>query len=1118
MTCKHCPRPIPQTFYAMQFLTTKAESAAADANNFNHSFEEIRCDADKMSPSKAMSQIALAPSKNGRTLTVLGTQYAGPGSGNLGQGYATHRQRTIGQQKDLTEAQALGHTCAGCYDEDGTQQMRCGTCDGTDSRCTAANANQTTCTNTHSSCVYTPAICKHSDFYVLISGLAGQERVKVTGMSDCQKSAGTCSKPGKNNGLPVLAADRQICEAEGGTFTDGDGSNSCLKLTIVRDKAHAVNFAEPPPLDRQIGDAINVPYPLTAPSTWRCSPKLYWAGDECNCDCGAFDPDCLQVSAEVKGCSITNNEKCSLSGTCVLLSPNEIHRKLSEYEQEVFGNNRVPNWISRTIAGFSPTPLKAGEEPIRHLNGSLPTRRQMQNKCPTQMQACIAKRGTGECAGELETALTNQRTSGTEKSTEFKVLIKCTGTDNVVTGARTGCGNAPTHLQGDMRCDADFVDQKAISPECGYDGGDCLIADEEQRLDSNGFVSLVWISEDCENLWLQGETSMAGFVGSPASFKAAQEASTDGTCEVCPGDTLFGGAPIRNHRGDYVCDGAPEGTVDTSHDYVEGAGCKDEAERCEKSKCNPDFEPFGTTTKTSTCPALCEILWPNTWNAQCVPKVKDCSTNYTRGDVNTPSTTCPTGCVFTPAKPRIGRECEENEKLFEVYPNYGTPFPQVSQATCKGGPHCDKVTTTTDGGQACRKAGDPPGDPCVYTPGTNYRIALSAGHANEEVVWVQQVSKIRDGRQWIAVARSKTANDPTCTQQCKKDGETVKCGSPGADIPVPCPLPPGVDALDLRTKDACESTLYDDKTLPPDLRNAQPDCYLWEETLDDCIWDSTCPATPDNYTCSSGSCDEDLCKTAHEQALNNILWPYWDGAACKAFNETNGEVEPFNCTDDDGNTVQCDEDLCWGMEEKAAQGLKLPIWLAYGRAYQQSRCVYQGRGFKKPLREKHISRGRLVSSITPDSKTVVVVLEKGETIGDDPYEKRGFDTTGPYTVYVRGQALTVASAKFNRRDKIPHQVLTLASPAQYNVGTVATLMEAQAAESQTLFTVGTDPTRGWKQLDDGEHGNMGILGVIQAPNVDDIMMTSVDAVWPSAWKCPVGVHCPCLYFLLPRAL
>ena len=41
----------------------------------------------------------------------------------------------------------------------------------------------------------------------------------------------------------------------------------------------------------------------SAPDTWTCEEDFYDAGDGCDCNCGAWDPDCSDPSADVYGCA-----------------------------------------------------------------------------------------------------------------------------------------------------------------------------------------------------------------------------------------------------------------------------------------------------------------------------------------------------------------------------------------------------------------------------------------------------------------------------------------------------------------------------------------------------------------------------------------------------------------------------------------------------------------------------------------------------------------------------------------------------------------------------------------------------------------------------------------------
>jgi hypothetical protein len=54
------------------------------------------------------------------------------------------------------------------------------------------------------------------------------------------------------------------------------------------------------------------------PTTWTCNPLFYGSKDGCDCECGAWDPDCeaTTYSQKVFNCDTTNNEvRCAMSKT-----------------------------------------------------------------------------------------------------------------------------------------------------------------------------------------------------------------------------------------------------------------------------------------------------------------------------------------------------------------------------------------------------------------------------------------------------------------------------------------------------------------------------------------------------------------------------------------------------------------------------------------------------------------------------------------------------------------------------------------------------------------------------------------------------------------------------------
>eukprot|EP00947_MAST-08B_sp_MAST-8B-sp1_P005070 g5070.t1 len=55
-------------------------------------------------------------------------------------------------------------------------------------------------------------------------------------------------------------------------------------------------------------------YPPSPPDSWTCAPLNYNQWDGCDCECGAYDPDCLHPQQEMKRCS--DVETCSSEGKC----------------------------------------------------------------------------------------------------------------------------------------------------------------------------------------------------------------------------------------------------------------------------------------------------------------------------------------------------------------------------------------------------------------------------------------------------------------------------------------------------------------------------------------------------------------------------------------------------------------------------------------------------------------------------------------------------------------------------------------------------------------------------------------------------------------------------------
>jgi hypothetical protein len=54
----------------------------------------------------------------------------------------------------------------------------------------------------------------------------------------------------------------------------------------------------------------------TPPSTWHCNAAYWDAGDGCDCNCGALDPDCGQSGQQLEGCTGLSSPTCDSQGLC----------------------------------------------------------------------------------------------------------------------------------------------------------------------------------------------------------------------------------------------------------------------------------------------------------------------------------------------------------------------------------------------------------------------------------------------------------------------------------------------------------------------------------------------------------------------------------------------------------------------------------------------------------------------------------------------------------------------------------------------------------------------------------------------------------------------------------
>lgn len=68
---------------------------------------------------------------------------------------------------------------------------------------------------------------------------------------------------------------------------------------------------------------------FAVPEAWTCNPAWYSAGDDCDCDCGTYDPDCDDGSLSTFGCAPGGT--CQGDGTCTVSIPAEWTCRTRDY-------------------------------------------------------------------------------------------------------------------------------------------------------------------------------------------------------------------------------------------------------------------------------------------------------------------------------------------------------------------------------------------------------------------------------------------------------------------------------------------------------------------------------------------------------------------------------------------------------------------------------------------------------------------------------------------------------------------------------------------------------------------------------------------------------------------
>lgn len=137
-----------------------------------------------------------------------------------------------------------------------------------------------------------------ADLSLRIYGCAAGEVCDAQGQCSTERrpapDAWTCD--------PDAFDDSSVCDCACGAF-DPD----------CNDTTRPVLRCEPPLVCDPTGACVIDTSP-PRPDTWHCNPAFYASGDDCDCGCGAPDPDCADPLLGVYGCAV--GELCTPSGVC----------------------------------------------------------------------------------------------------------------------------------------------------------------------------------------------------------------------------------------------------------------------------------------------------------------------------------------------------------------------------------------------------------------------------------------------------------------------------------------------------------------------------------------------------------------------------------------------------------------------------------------------------------------------------------------------------------------------------------------------------------------------------------------------------------------------------------
>lgn len=104
---------------------------------------------------------------------------------------------------------------------------------------------------------------------------------------------------------------------EGNFITNGRGTLTLTDVVLTEVTIDPDTFESTPVADGACLYIASLEYddPLVIPDDWECDPTYFDAGDGCDCECGAYDPDCDDPGQGVFGCD-DSAPFCDATGVC----------------------------------------------------------------------------------------------------------------------------------------------------------------------------------------------------------------------------------------------------------------------------------------------------------------------------------------------------------------------------------------------------------------------------------------------------------------------------------------------------------------------------------------------------------------------------------------------------------------------------------------------------------------------------------------------------------------------------------------------------------------------------------------------------------------------------------